>query len=629
MSSVHSQASDTPLHTQDQAPEISGQMLNEKTPAIKEEEETTDVEATKETKPPLVKKKSSLHSSPNSSSSSHSNGNSNRSVSTITFEKQKVIPHRARTQSAQSVLSSISLRSLLHQNNVQNQQQQQHQNGEQETTGASVTNFNQQIQSPALSSIRKRGLTSHNSNNAMSGAAASATAAIMFRRSSSENEIGLQLPFTDDKRKDLDSPSAAPSKSSQVRESVAEGKTKVKTTEEIEDDAQNEDADSQRRLTTQALRKLSNIKSNGTNPLKKTLSDRRSTCQLAAQDQAKKKDSSEEESDDGESASEDSLTNYSASMTHLKFGNKKVVLDSLSFNPNGYSNKPNSVARPPSNIRKHSLDVIRQPNTSNSVGAAPRPNNKRSVRQITNPKKPLYTPAVLRDISETNITIDDVIRPASPQHTLTPGSQSFSTRRQQSASSQASINSAHSSILESCRRHISSFFFPSNDQIKSDSHGLEAPAPPTRDHWLPDSKRSSCHYCHKIFTFLERKHHCRHCGDIFCQQHLAHWLYLNSNAEFMIGGGGMGTLSKICDNCLGDYENLLKNPSSTDGKALKQPTNRVGPSANLVPSQPGQTTRFSGPIDVAHGSEENAKEEDDVLEGVVGSVPADWNWSSF
>ena len=83
------------------------------------------------------------------------------------------------------------------------------------------------------------------------------------------------------------------------------------------------------------------------------------------------------------------------------------------------------------------------------------------------------------------------------------------------------------------------------------------------DHWIPDSKRNSCRYCHKPFTLWERKHHCRHCGDIFCQDHLRHWLYLDSQANFImineLNHGGLndgGTLCKICDDCLVEYENL-------------------------------------------------------------------------
>lgn len=34
--------------------------------------------------------------------------------------------------------------------------------------------------------------------------------------------------------------------------------------------------------------------------------------------------------------------------------------------------------------------------------------------------------------------------------------------------------------------------------------------------WIPDSQRTQCKNCHKEFGMFRRKHHCRQCGDIFC-----------------------------------------------------------------------------------------------------------------
>ena len=34
--------------------------------------------------------------------------------------------------------------------------------------------------------------------------------------------------------------------------------------------------------------------------------------------------------------------------------------------------------------------------------------------------------------------------------------------------------------------------------------------------WVLDSAVSNCACCKNSFTFLRRKHHCRHCGNIFC-----------------------------------------------------------------------------------------------------------------
>lgn len=707
MSSIHSQSSDTPLSQIHQHPQqlLQQQPLqyrdNDQTPAIKEEEEEDEDEGEGEVeevqldkvddeensdgqflgnenilpngngtkKLRYMRKKSSRHSSPNSTSSSNSNGNSNKSVSTITFEKQKV-PHRARTQSAQSVLSNISLRSLL-QSNHQNQQQQlqQQKNGEQDPS--SMKNFmdiNQQIQSPAMSSVRKKGLTNAN------GASATSTT---YMRSSTENqEIGLQLPFTDDKRLDLETMSAnlrlqrQASTSSMFKDVSNSAKKNVTSADnaEVEDD----DETLQKRLTTQALRKLSIFKGNGTatrsmhansdNNLNANLpivkkqhegSDGASQP-IEKGDPIKRETSYDNDHDDKNNDSNyddditmDNFADRTGSMTHLKFGNKKVFLDSSPFQPGmptyGNTNRNKNFTNVSSSNtiqtqpflpgRKHSLDVIQQPNRNRAPSATPHMATKRLVKQISNPKKPLYMPAVLRDVSETNITIDDVIRPSSPQHTLLSGNQNINSRNNLPSSSQASVYSNSSSILENCKRRISSFLFSNGDTANLDSMmgpKLEAPVPPTREHWLPDSKRASCHYCHKLFTFLDRKHHCRHCGDIFCQQHLAHWLYLNSSANFIIGGGGMGTLSKICDGCLEEYENLIKNPNWNGQKALTQAAQSDTTNPNLNSSK-NRTSANSAAIEVASAGNDadSDKGKADVIGSVVGSVPADWNWSSF
>ena len=38
----------------------------------------------------------------------------------------------------------------------------------------------------------------------------------------------------------------------------------------------------------------------------------------------------------------------------------------------------------------------------------------------------------------------------------------------------------------------------------------------SRDDWIPDKKMATCFNCDIRFTFFNRKHHCRVCGNIFC-----------------------------------------------------------------------------------------------------------------
>lgn len=35
-------------------------------------------------------------------------------------------------------------------------------------------------------------------------------------------------------------------------------------------------------------------------------------------------------------------------------------------------------------------------------------------------------------------------------------------------------------------------------------------------YWQPDFTTNSCNYCLISFSLLNRKHHCRKCGKIFC-----------------------------------------------------------------------------------------------------------------
>ena len=41
--------------------------------------------------------------------------------------------------------------------------------------------------------------------------------------------------------------------------------------------------------------------------------------------------------------------------------------------------------------------------------------------------------------------------------------------------------------------------------------------------WIPDSSVSACYKCKSDFTLINRKHHCRNCGKIFCSKCSNNW----------------------------------------------------------------------------------------------------------
>lgn len=58
--------------------------------------------------------------------------------------------------------------------------------------------------------------------------------------------------------------------------------------------------------------------------------------------------------------------------------------------------------------------------------------------------------------------------------------------------------------------------------------------------WIPDGLRNACYKCDKEFTTTRRRHHCRHCGDIFCSNCSKRKMALPSNPNRPV---------RICDTC--------------------------------------------------------------------------------
>ncbi|SCU93701.1 LADA_0G04478g1_1 [Lachancea dasiensis] len=541
----------------------------------------------------------------------------NSGKSTITFEKQKV-KSRARTQSVQSVLSCISLRSMVgnneetlgsyphhgssnngHSNNNHNSNGGSN-NGSSGNNGGGVGNVGvpatQQIQSPAMASVQKRASHSYY-----------------------KDAIGQKLPFTDDKRRQLENDGqrfgsrASNTKLSKTNlrdhnTSTASSGSSNSAERILESDVENE-AEQQKRLTTDALRRLSSMRKSAT-----VNGNSNGNGKLLGN--GTRSEPPEENNEVAHNASEQPVNSTyfepnpvfrdsyigetdPETLTHIQFGGKNIIMDSSIPNKRA-SIAPvrNALDMLPSTLGANSNATTSGTNTSKS---------KRPPKQLNAPKKPLYTPAVLRDISETNITNAELGSSGPPCLT------SYNSGGRTSRSSVRSVRSTSSSIISDYTKKLTSLWH--RDHTYASAAEL---IPPTRNHWIADNKRHSCHYCHRIFTFWERKHHCRHCGDIFCTQHVRHWLYLDSDAKFVIGGAGVGALSKICDGCLQEYDTLVREGPSTTGNVNQQ----------------SDTPKSVTPVPRADVSlaQKNLVEEEGKrgrLDSIVGSVPADWNWSSF
>ena len=259
-------------------------------------------------------------------------------------------------------------------------------------------------------------------------------------------------------------------------------------------------------------------------------------------------------------------------------------------------------------------------------------NERQQLQQIKGLRSPLYVPAVLRKPDEAS-SVKSASLIENHTHELNstfnrenndtpsphddPGSihSVYSSEHNESSDSLPLSSSSTSGYFNFLNRRCNNYFEKA----------------PTRKHWAKDEDFQKCGIpeCPKVFNFFERRHHCRKCGGIFCKEHTSHYLYINNWAQFTTGG--RGKLSKVCDNCIREYQLFIKNefgldaPSVTSQKSLAA-TDPSCLSVGYHPSaQDASTSPLRKPIAAATTASSDAK-KDDLF---VGSIPANWNWSSF
>jgi len=144
--------------------------------------------------------------------------------------------------------------------------------------------------------------------------------------------------------------------------------------------------------------------------------------------------------------------------------------------------------------------------------------------------------------------------------------------------------------------------------------------PPKKDHWKPDEASPSCDSpkCRSSFNLFVRKHHCRHCGHIFCSEHTAFTIPLDQDARFHPDGFE----SRACDSCARQYHNWdtarsIHRKNSENSDDSESQSGSATPLAGTDSKPPGHRRLIS---------QQMASQRS---EPVASSVPKDWAWSTF
>ncbi|ETO24354.1 hypothetical protein RFI_12806 [Reticulomyxa filosa] len=85
------------------------------------------------------------------------------------------------------------------------------------------------------------------------------------------------------------------------------------------------------------------------------------------------------------------------------------------------------------------------------------------------------------------------------------------------------------------------------------------------EHWVDDKDFTNCPKCNKLFTVIERKHHCRKCGQIFCNS--------CSTCKAVLPEMGFGEPVRVCDFCwerLKDYDTIVSGSVPSNTQVLEE-----------------------------------------------------------
>lgn len=134
----------------------------------------------------------------------------------------------------------------------------------------------------------------------------------------------------------------------------------------------------------------------------------------------------------------------------------------------------------------------------------------------------------------------------------------------------------------------------------------------------PDEASPSCDSpkCRSSFNIFVRKHHCRHCGHIFCAEHTAYTIPLDQHAKFHPDG----IQSRACDSCYRQYQKW----DAVRSLRRKNSENSTADGSESATALAELDNKPLGDRSV-HSPQMRARPS----EPVASSVPKDWAWSTF
>ncbi|PYI24960.1 putative FYVE domain protein [Aspergillus japonicus CBS 114.51] len=251
--------------------------------------------------------------------------------------------------------------------------------------------------------------------------------------------------------------------------------------------------------------------------------------------------------------------------------------------------------------------------TANNSPASPQqqylPLHSKQLRPL---KGPLYVPAALRP---NNDHATQKASPPSPPRSVHGSLDSLTE-------GEIGVPATRRSTMESYSSGSTVSKLAEDEWMKKEDLG-EVTGQPTREHWKADSASPNCDSptCRSSFGIFLRRHHCRHCGHVFCSSHTPYVVPLDQNARFH----PEGVPSRACDLCWSAYSRWEESR-----------TERLNKIQTQLDAQTGTVGEADRAVSLATKPSPVESLKAAALNGVPGqsteiaaSVPRGWNWSTF
>ncbi|XP_017237574.1 protein FREE1 isoform X2 [Daucus carota subsp. sativus] len=92
----------------------------------------------------------------------------------------------------------------------------------------------------------------------------------------------------------------------------------------------------------------------------------------------------------------------------------------------------------------------------------------------------------------------------------------------------------------------------------ADWMNLVKPGSEEKDHWVPDEAVTKCTNCRTDFGAFVRRHHCRNCGDVFCDKCTQGRIALTADES--------AQPVRVCDGCMAEVSQRMSNAKEVTAK---------------------------------------------------------------